>query len=63
MKNWIKSRDKNTLSLFLLALGIFIIMGILSPKQFLGIANLQGMCVQFPEYGDGDDDLHDGRRN
>ncbi|MCU6746215.1 ABC transporter permease [Faecalicatena acetigenes] len=51
MKTWIKTRDKNTLSLFLLALAIFIIMGILSPKQFLGITNLQGMCVQFPEYG------------
>ena len=51
MKNWIKTRDKNTLSLFLLALVIFIVMGILSPKQFLGITNLQGMCIQFPEYG------------
>lgn len=51
MKNRIKQTDKNTLSLFLLALVIFIIMGILSPRQFLGITNLQGMCVQFPEYG------------
>ena len=47
----IRMKDKNTLFLFLLALAIFIFMGILSPEQFLGIRNLQGMCVQFPEYG------------
>lgn len=46
-----KSADKNTLTLFFIAVFIFIIMGILAPKSFLGITNLQGMCVQFPEFG------------
>lgn len=46
-----KGSDKNTLTLFFIAVFIFVIMGILAPKSFLGITNLQGMCVQFPEFG------------
>ena len=50
-KALMKNADRNTLSLFGIAVLIFVIMGILDPKSFLGIANLQGMCVQFPEFG------------
>jgi simple sugar transport system permease protein len=47
----IRKSDKNVLSLFGIAVLIFIVMGILAPKSFLGIANLQGMCIQFAEFG------------
>ena len=50
-KKFFKEADKNTLALFGIAIMIFAIMGIFAPKSFLGIANLQGMCIQFPEYG------------
>lgn len=54
MKNIIlklKTSDKNTMALFFMAVFIFIVMGILSPKQFLSLTNLQGMGIQFPEFG------------
>ncbi len=50
-KKFFKEADKNTLALFGIALLIFALMGIFAPGSFLGIANLQGMCIQFPEYG------------
>ncbi len=50
-KKFFKEADKSTLALFGIALLIFAVMGILAPGSFLGIANLQGMCIQFPEYG------------
>lgn len=50
-KALMRNADRNTLSLFGIAVLIFVVMGILDPKSFLGIANLQGMCVQFPEFG------------
>lgn len=46
-----KSTDKNTMALFGISIFIFIIMGILAPQSFLTIKNIQGMSVQFPEYG------------
>lgn len=51
LKTSLKNTDKNTTALFGIAVLIFIIMGILAPRSFLGIKNLQGMCVQFPEFG------------
>lgn len=48
---WIKNTDKNILSLFGIAVLIFVVMGILAPKSFLGITNIQGMCIQFAEFG------------
>ncbi|NLL76807.1 MAG: ABC transporter permease [Clostridiales bacterium] len=54
MKNFIlkvKTSDKNIVTLFFIAVFIFAIMGILSPKSFLSVTNLQGMCIQFPEFG------------
>lgn len=50
-KRFFKEADKSTLTLFGIAIMIFLIMGIFAPKSFLGVANLQGMCIQFPEYG------------
>lgn len=47
----VKKADKNVLFLFGIAVVIFIVMGILAPKSFLGITNLQGMGVQFAEFG------------
>ncbi|MEA4998233.1 MAG: ABC transporter permease [Candidatus Limiplasma sp.] len=43
--------DLNTLSLFLISLLIYGMMAILKPKAFLTVRNLQGMLVQFPEFG------------
>lgn len=43
--------DKNSLALFGIAVLIFAVMGVLAPSSFLGIANFQGMCIQFPEFG------------
>ncbi|WP_069998976.1 ABC transporter permease [Cellulosilyticum sp. I15G10I2] len=51
LKTSLKNTDKNTVALLGIAILIFIIMGILAPKSFLSIKNLQGMCVQFPEFG------------
>lgn len=47
----LKNADRNTLALFGIAVVIFVVMGILEPQAFLGVANLQGMCIQFPEFG------------
>ena len=43
--------DMNTLSLFLIAVLIYVMMAFLKPKAFLTVKNLQGMLVQFPEFG------------
>lgn len=51
LKTSFKNTDKNTIALFGISIFIFIIMGILAPKSFLGIKNLQGMATQFPEFG------------
>ena len=51
IKKAIKNADKNMTALLAIAVLIFIIMGILAPKSFLGITNLQGMCIQFAEFG------------
>lgn len=37
--------------LSLIGVAIFVIMSIISPRAFLKPANLQGMSVQFPEFG------------
>lgn len=47
----IKKADKNITSLLGIAVLIFIVMGILAPKSFLGVTNLQGMGIQFAEFG------------
>jgi simple sugar transport system permease protein len=46
-----KKANKNNLMLSLIGVAIFVIMGVVSPRAFLKPANLQGMCVQFPEFG------------
>lgn len=51
IKTSFRNAEKNTLALFGIAVLIFIVMGILAPKSFLGVANMQGMCIQFPEFG------------
>lgn len=51
IKKWSIWNDKHSLALLLIAFLIFLIMGGLAPRTFLGITNLQGMCVQFPEFG------------
>ena len=47
----LKNVDKNTSLLFVLVILIFAVMAVLQPSAFLGLANIQGMCIQFPEYG------------
>ena len=47
----LKNVDKNTLLLFVLVILIFAVMAVLQPSAFLGLANIQGMCIQFPEFG------------
>lgn len=47
----IRKSDKNILALFSIAVLIFLVMGILAPKSFLGMTNLQSMCIQFSEFG------------
>ncbi len=49
-KNFHKT-DKNTLALFVITAVIFVIMSILAPKTFLSVTNLQGMGIQFAEFG------------
>ena len=51
MKNTIKNADRNMTALLGIAILIFVVMGILAPKSFLGITNLQGMGIQFAEFG------------
>lgn len=51
IKSSLKSVDKNSTTLFSITVIIFLIMGFLAPKSFLSITNLQGMCVQFSEFG------------
>lgn len=46
-----KNADKNTALLFILVILIFAVMAFLQPSSFLGLANIQGMCIQFPEFG------------
>lgn len=49
--NFKKQTNRNSVALFGIAALIFVIMGILAPKSFLGLTNIQGMCVQFAEFG------------
>lgn len=51
IRNFFVKSNKNTLSLFAIALAVTIIMGILAPRTFLSAANFQSMCIQFAEYG------------
>ncbi|HIU75933.1 MAG TPA: ABC transporter permease [Candidatus Pelethocola excrementipullorum] len=51
IQNRLRSSDKNSMMLFLIAVVIFLVMGILEPSSFLGIKNIQGMCTQLPEFG------------
>lgn len=51
LKKRIRQLDLNTLSLFLIAMAIYVMMAFLKPKAFLTVKNLQGMLVQFPEFG------------
>lgn len=50
-KTSLGNADKNVVALFGIAVLIFVVMGILAPRSFLGVANIQGMCTQFPEFG------------
>lgn len=43
--------NKNVLSLFILALAVTVLMGILAPRTFLSVDNFQSMCIQLAEYG------------
>ena len=47
----LKNVDKNTSLLFVLVILIFAVMAVLQPSAFLGLATIQGMCIQFPEFG------------
>ena len=47
----LKNVDKNTSLLFVLVILIFAVMAVLQPSAFLGLANIQGMCIQFPVFG------------
>lgn len=51
IKTSLKSIDRNTTTLFGIIVIIFAIMSILAPKTFLSITNLQGMGIQFAEFG------------
>lgn len=51
MKTQIGKMDKNTQGLIIIILLIFAAMGILQPKTFLSVRNLQGMGSQFAEFG------------
>jgi simple sugar transport system permease protein len=51
IRNFFVSSNKNTLSLFVIALAVTIIMGILAPRTFLSAENFQSMSIQFAEYG------------
>lgn len=48
---YFKKMDKNTIALFGIAIVIFVVMGVLAPKSFLGVTNIQGMGLQFAEFG------------
>jgi simple sugar transport system permease protein len=51
VKTSLKSIDRNSTTLFGIIIIIFAIMSILAPKTFLSITNLQGMGIQFAEFG------------
>jgi simple sugar transport system permease protein len=44
-------RDNHVVRLLIIAVLIFALFSLLLPGKFLGVANLQSMAVQFPEYG------------
>lgn len=50
LKTFFKNSDKNTVSLFAIAIGIVTIMTILRP-EFLSGSNISSMAFQFPEFG------------
>lgn len=47
----LKSKHMNELTLGLILIGVFILMSILSPSQFLSLGNIQTMAFQMPEFG------------
>lgn len=52
--NYIKklqSKYSNEFTLIIILIGIFILMGILSPDKFLSINNIRTMAFQMPEFG------------
>ena len=49
-KKLFRNADQNTVTLFVISLLIFIVIGAKEPS-FLRKANLQGMLIQIPEYG------------
>ena len=51
VKDFFVNSNKNTLSLFGIAIAVTLIMGFLAPRTFLSAANFQSMAVQFAEYG------------
>lgn len=51
VKTSLKSIDRNSTTLFGIIIIIFAVMSILAPKTFLSITNLQGMGIQFAEFG------------
>ncbi len=46
----LKKADRNMLTLLVISVLIVVLMGIKAPA-FLGMKNIQGMLIQFPEYG------------
>lgn len=51
IKEFFISSNKNTLSLFAIALLVTLVMGFLAPRTFLSAENFQSMTIQFAEYG------------
>ena len=51
IKASLKSVDKSSQALFGIAVFIFAVMAFVAPKAFLGLTNIQGMCIQFSEFG------------
>lgn len=47
----LKSKHSSELTLALIFLGIFIVMGVLSPDKFLSANNFKTMAFQMPEFG------------
>ncbi len=51
IKTSLKGIDRNSTTLFSIIVIIFAVMSILAPKTFLSVTNLQGMGIQFSEFG------------
>lgn len=50
IKNSLKSYDKNIITLLGIAIGIVVIMSVITP-EFLSRSNISSMAFQFPEFG------------